>query len=213
MTPIPVAFRKRYRKFLPIVAVTVGLLLLTVVVVLVIKNFLSDSNEPKKHKVQQISLIKPPEPPPPPPKPPEEKPPEPKEEIKQEEQKQAEPIKADSQPPGPTGPSSANGDPSLGIGGGGSGGGGGSRYGYFAGLLQKEIIDQFNRNEKLRKREYKLGVGAWIEKDGTFSKIEVLESTGDKELDALLRKELLKFKFEDLPEDYPKHIKLSINSR
>ena len=212
MTLIPVASGKRYRKFLPIVVGVVGLLLVTVAVVLVIKNFLSDSNEPKKHKVQQISLVKPPEPPPPPPKPPEEKLPQPKEEMKQEEPKQAQPIKADSQPPGPSGPSSANGDPSLGIGGGG-GGGGGSRYGYFAGLLQKEIIDQFNRNEKLRKREYKLGVGAWIEKDGTFSKIEVLESTGDKELDALLKKELLKFKFESLPEDYPKHIKLSINSR
>lgn len=190
----------------------VVLLLVVVAVVLLIKNFLSDSDGPKKRKVQIISLVKPPEPPPPPPKPPEEKPPEqPKEEIKQEEQKQ-EPVKADSQPPGPSGPSSANGDPSFGFGPGG-GGGSGSRYGYFAGQLQKGIIDQFNRNEKLRNKEYKLGVAFWIEKDGSFSKIELLDSTGDKELDALLKKELIKFKFEDLPEDYPKHIKLSINSR
>jgi outer membrane biosynthesis protein TonB len=210
MTSTPVASAKHYRRYLPI-AVGAGLIVIVAIaVVLLIKNFLADSDEPKKHKVQQISLIKPPEPPPPPPKPPEEKPPEPKEVIKQEVPKLAQPIKADSQPPGPTGPSAANGDPGFGIGVGGSGSG--SRYGYFVGLLQKGIIEQFNRNEKLRKREYKLGVGVWIEKDGTFSKIELLDSTGDPDLDAQLKKELIKFKFDDLPDDYPKHIKLSINS-
>ncbi len=209
MTSTTVVSAKRYRRYLPVAAGTGLIVIVAVAVVLLIKNFLADSGESKKHRVQQISLIKPPEPPPPPPKPPEEKPPEPKEVIKQEVPKQEQPIKADSQPPGPSGPSSANGDPSLGIGGGS---GGGSRYGYFVGLLQKGIIDQFNRNEKLHKKEYKLGVGVWIEQDGTFSKIELLDSTGDKELDALLKKELIKFKFEDLPDDYPRHIKLSINS-
>jgi protein TonB len=213
MTSIPVVPKKRYRKYLPM-AVGSGLLLLVVVaVVLLIRNFLSDSDEPKKHRVQQISLIKPPDPPPPPPKPPEEKPPEPKEEIKQEEQKQPtpQPQNTNQPPPGIGGAGYGNGDTSFGGSGGWMGGGG--RFGFYLGGVQQGIHDELNRNEKLRKSEYKVEVALWIGKNGIISRFELLGSSGDKELDALMKKALVGAKFDEPPSDIPQPIKLRISSR
>jgi protein TonB len=212
MTSIPVASKKSYRKYLPIVVGTSVLVIVVIAVVLLIRNFLSDSDEPKKHKVQQISLIKPEEPPPPPPKPPEEKPPEPKEEIKQEEQKQPTPQPDTGQPPPGIGSAGyGSGDTSFGGSGGWMGGSG--RFGFYLGGVQKGIHDELNRNEKLRKSEYKVEVALWIGKDGIISRFELLGSSGDNELDALMKKALVGARFDEPPSDIPQPIKLRISSR
>ncbi len=213
MTSNPVASKKHYRKYLPIVVGASVLLIVVVGVVILIRGFLSDADEPKKHKVQQISLIKPDEPPPPPPKPPEEKPPEQKEEIKQEEQKvpTPQPVNTDQPPPGIGGAGYGNGDTSFGGGGGWMGGSG--RFGYYLGGVQKGIHDELNRNEKLRKSEYKVEVALWIGRDGIISRFELMGSSGDKELDALMKKALIGSKFDEPPSDIPQPIKLRISSR
>jgi len=210
MTSVPVVHKKHYRKYLPLAVGTGVLLLVVVAVVLLIKNFLSDSDEPKKHRVQQISLIKPPEPPPPPPKPPEEKPPEPKEEIKQE-QPPPEPMNTDQPPPGIGGAGYGNGDTSFGGGGGWMGGAG--RFGFYLGGVQQGIHQELNRNEKLRKSEYKVEVALWIGKNGIVTRFEMLGSSGDKEVDALMKKAMFGAKFEEPPSDIPQPIKLRISSR
>ena len=213
MTSIPVASKKSYRKHLPIVVGASLLLTVAFAVVMLIKNFLSDADEPKKHKVQQISLIKPEEPPPPPPKPPEEKPPESKEEIKQEEQKQPapQPVNAGQPPPGIGSAGYGSGDTSFGGSGGWMGGSG--RFGFYLGGVQKGIHDELNRNEKLRKSEYRVEVALWLGKDGVVSRFELLGSSGDKELDALMKKALIGARFDEPPSDIPQPIKLRISSR
>lgn len=205
---VPVRHSKNYRKRLPILAGGGLIVLVVVLVVMLIKNFLSDSDEPKKRRVQQISLIKPPEPPPPPPRPPEEKPPEVKEEIPQE--KPPEPVNADQPPPGIGGKGYGNGDTSF----GGSGGWmGGSRFGFYLGGVQKGIHEELNRSEKLRKREYKVEVALWIAKSGMVTRFELLGTSGDKDVDTLMKKALFGARFEEPPSDIPQPIKLRISSR
>ena len=205
---VPAKHSKSYRKRLPLL-VGGGLTIVVMVgVVLMIKSFLSDADEPKKHRVQQISLIKPPEPPPPPPKPPEEKPPEVKEEIPQD--KPPEPVNTDQPPPGIGGAGYGNGDTSFGGGGGWMGG---SRFGFYLSGVQQGIHEELNRNEKLRKREYKVEVALWIAKSGMVTRFELLGTSGDKDVDAMMKKALFGAKFEEPPSDIPQPIKLRISSR
>lgn len=185
------------------------MIVVTVLVVMLIRNFTADSDEPKKRRVQQISLIKPPEPPPPEVKPPEEKPPEIKEEMPQE--KPPEPVNADQPPPGIGGAGYGSGDTSFGGNGGWMGGAG--RFGYYLGGVQKGINEELNRIEKLRKREYKIEVALWLAKNGVVSRFELLGSSGDKTVDAMIKKAMFGAKFEEPPSDIPQPIKLRISSR
>lgn len=206
---VPAKHRNSYRKRLPLLAGGVLIIVLVLVVVMLIKNFLADSDEPKKHRVQQISLIQPPEPPPPPPKPPEEKPPEVKEEIPQD--KPPEPVQTNQPPPGIGSAGYGNGDTSFGGSGGWMGGGG--RFGFYLGGVQQSIHDDLDRNEKLHKREYKVEVALWIGKDGVVKRFELLGTSGDKDVDAQMKKTLFGAKFEEPPSDIPQPIKLRISSR
>lgn len=186
------------------------MVVVTLAVVMLIKNFMADSDEPKKRRVQQISLIKPPEPPPPEVKPPEEKPPEIKEEIPHD-QPPPEPTNTDQPPPGIGGAGYGSGDSSFGGSGGWMGGSG--RFGYYLGGVQKGIHEELNRNEKLRKKLYKIEIALWIAKDGLVSRFELLGSSGDKELDVQIKKALFGARFEEPPSDIPQPIKLRISSR
>ena len=200
--------RKHFRKkHLPLLIGGGVVLVVAVAVVLLIRSFIADSDEPKKHRVQQISLVKPPEPPPPPP---EEKPPEPKEEIPQEKPPE-QPVQSDQPPPGIGGAGYGNGDTSFGGGGGWMGGAG--RFGFYLSGVQQGIHDELNRNEKLRKSEYKIEVALWIGKNGVVNRFELLGSSGDKELDALMKKALSGARFEEPPSDIPQPIRLRISSR
>lgn len=210
MTSVPAQHRKNYRKRLPILAGGVLLIIVVLVVVMLIRNFMADSDEPKKHRVQQISLIQPPEPPPPPPKPPEEKPPEVKEEVPQDKPP-PEPVQTNQPPPGIGSAGYGNGDTSFGGSGGWMGGGG--RFGFYLGGVQQSIHDDLDRNEKLHKREYKVEVALWIGKDGVVKRFELLGTSGDKELDAQMKKTLFGAKFEEPPSDIPQPIRLRISSR
>ncbi len=188
------------------------IILVVVVVVMLIRSFVSDSDEPVQRRVQQISLIQPPPPPPPPPevKPPEPRPQDIKEEVKQE-QPPPQTVQTNQPPPGIGGAGYGNGDTSFG-GSGGWMGSGSSRFGYYLGGVQKGIHDELDRNKKLHKREYKVDVALWLDKSGAVSRIELLSSSGDKELDALMKSALSGARFDEPPSDMPQPIKLRISS-
>jgi protein TonB len=211
--------QKSLRRRLPLFIGGIFFLILVVGVVILIKKFLDNPDQPNKRRVQQISLIKPPEPPPPPPKPPEEKPPEVKEEVKIDEPP---PPQADAPPPGANlgldAEGKGNGD-SFGLVGnkGGRGltiGGNGSRFSGYLGGLQKNIRDELGRNEKLRKGEYKAVVAIWIGRNGSVERVELLGSSGEPDVDAAMKKVLNGIRqFEEPPSDMPQPVKLRISSR
>lgn len=208
--------------------VLLGLLVAIALVVVVIRNLMTDTGPRKKQAVQQISLLKPP--PPPPPKP-EQKPPEPQ--VKKEEVKMPEPDKPpDPQPaqadppPGPhlgvDAAGAGNGD-SFGLVGkpGGKdittigGGGGGNRFTWYAGLVQGEIQKILARNAKLRGSEFKATVRVWLSGDGKVQRSELSSSTGNTETDELIRVALTELPQlrEMPPSDMPQPIRLRVTSR
>jgi protein TonB len=209
--------KKSLRRRLPLLLGGAFFIILVVGIVILIKNFLENPDKPNTRRVQQISIIKPPELPPPPP--PEEKPPEVKEEVKLDEPP---PPQQDAPPPGANlgldADGKGNGD-SFGLVGNKGGreltiGGNGSRFGGYLGGLQKNIRDELSRNEKLRKGEYKALVALWIAKNGSVEKFELLSSSGELEVDASMKKVLSLIKhFDEPPADMPQPIKLRISSR
>ncbi len=205
------------RRRLPLLIGSVFLVVLVVGIVLLIKNFLDNPDQPNQRRAQQISLIKPPPPPPPPPKPPEEKPPEVKEEVKLDEP----PPQAEAPPAGQN----------LGLDADGKGGGdsfglvgnkggreltigGGNRYGEYLGGLQSDIREALGRNEKLRKGLYKAVVAVWINSSGGVERIDLLGTSGEDEVDVAIRKVLKNISHFDVPpSDMPQPVKLRITSR
>lgn len=200
-------------------AIIGGLLMIVLVVgiVFMIKGFLADSDQPKKHVVQQISLIRPP-PPPPPEKPPE--PPPPKEQVRMDEPP-AEQPKQDAPPPGNLGVD-AKGDgsgDSFGLEGRPGGrditlGGGGSRFKGYLGGVQDSLREVMGRSEKLRKAQYKAVIAIWIGKSGSIDHYEVSGSSGNADIDAEVLRVLSTMKpFVDPPSDMPEPVRLRISSR
>lgn len=191
----------------------------------------SDSDKPKKPSVQTIAVLRPP-PPPPPPKP-EEKPPEP--EVKKEEVKlpDPEPQKADSPdepPPSQNlGVDAEGGAGSDGFGlegrpGGrdittigdtGNGGAGRAQFNAFAGYVQMRIQEQLQKRDRLRQSDYRAVVRVWFSERGAIEKVELVDGSGDAELDTAIRSALLDLKALDQtpPEGMPQPLKLKLTSR
>ncbi|WP_315784749.1 MULTISPECIES: TonB C-terminal domain-containing protein [unclassified Bradyrhizobium] len=169
---------------------------------------------PPPRQVHEITLlaVTPPPPPPPPPKvtPPVEQkmleqPKMAEPEFKEErpvDKPQDKPIKdaKDDQPPGPlsldakaTGPGDL-----FGLGGkpggnpyGGAGGGGSSRWGWYASIIQQQIEAALRANEKTKKAVIRVQISLWADSSGRVSRVQLLSSTGDAELDQALRDDVL----------------------
>lgn len=189
-------------------------------------SLIGDGGTSKKHVVN-ITLVAPPPPPPPPP-PPEEKPPEPevKEEVKVPEPEQQQPEEA-----APT--SEALG---LDADGGGSGDGFGlaakkggkditelggplttnrARFAWFTGLVESQLQEQFQKNDELRKANYRVVVRVWFTDDGQVDHFELVGSSGNAEIDRNLKlsmEEMPRLK-QAPPSDMPQPIKLRVTSR
>lgn len=190
-----------------------------------------DSDKPKKASVQTIAVLRPP-PPPPPPKP-EEKPPEP--EIKKEEVKlpDPEPQKADApdEPPPSQdlGVDAEGGAGSDGfglqgrpggrdittIGDGGGGGGKRMQFSLFERAVAAHLQEELSRRERLRQSDYRILVRLWLTPSGSVEKVELASSSGNRDLDELLRTALADvtpFR-ESVPADMPQPIKIRLTSR
>lgn len=188
---------------------------------------LMTESKPLKQQVVQVALLRPPPPPPPPP-PPEQKPPEP--EVKQElpVPTPEEPQQADEAPPpgeqlGLDSDGSGTGD-GFGLAakkGGrdittiGGEGGGRSQFGWFTALVQNELQEQFQKNNRLRSADYKVVLRIWFGHDGGIERYELSGSSGNAEIDRNL-----KLALDDMPrlrqsppESMPQPVKLRVTSR
>lgn len=189
-------------------------------------SLMSESKTTKK-QVVQISLLRPVPPPPPPP--PEQKPPEPevKDEVKMPEP-EPQPQQAEEAPP----PSEQLG---LDADGGGSGdafglaakkggrdittiGGGGNnraQFAWFTGLVQSHLQEQLQKNERLRKQNYRLTLKVWFKPDGSVERYELVGPSGDDEIDRNLKmvmQELPPLR-QVPPAELPQPLKVRVTSR
>jgi len=190
---------------------------------------LMKDGKPSKRQVVQISLLKPPPPPPPPP--PEQKPPEPevKTEVKMPEPEQPpeQPAQDEAPPPGEQlgldadangsgdafGLAARKGGRDITTLGGPSGGGRGPAW--FAGLVQSHLQAQLYKEDKLRRSDYKVQLRVWFAPDGRIERFELVDSTGNKDVDDQIKLALhnmppLK---QPPPPDLPQPVKLRLTSR
>lgn len=210
-----------------------GLLLLIGLVWLVVVQLSQPSETKKKRAVQEISLLKPPPPPPPPKVPP---PPQPKvdvpEKINVPQDKPAD-KPADAPPPGPdlavdaTGTGTGDSFGLLGKKGGtdllasGTGGtaGGGSRFAWYGALvkdrIQERVQEIVSKDKKLNGVDFRILVHVWVSAAGVVTKVELMDSTQNQELDNTLRAALrnLTALREGAPAEMSQPIKLRITAR
>jgi outer membrane biosynthesis protein TonB len=169
-----------------------------------------DTPPPKQlRELTVVNIVMPPPPPPPPPMIEQQKVIDQPKMVEQEmpedkpvEKPVDEPVKdaKNQEPPGPlaldakaTGPgdlfnlgSKVGGSPY-----GGRGGGGGSRWGWYASIVQVQIEAALRSNEKTKNAVMQLQVRLWADSSGRVSRIELASSTGNAELDAAIRNEVL----------------------
>ncbi len=196
-----------------------------VAVVMLLMHYLS-APASKPHGVQQVAILR--QPPPPPPKPP-EKPPEPpkvKEEVKvdtpKEEPKPVEPKAADEKPASDK-PLAVDADGSAGSDGFGlaanrggrdlltTGGGGGA---YYSGLLQRQFFEALTRNRKVLKDDFRVIVKVWLGDDGRVKKADIVNGSGDQQVDDLIQVTLLEMNpLHDIPPSSMRQIQLRLSNR
>lgn len=162
---------------------------------------LSEPIEPPKKTVQEIKVIRPP---PPPPEVEEEPPPEPEveEEVDiPEPEPEALPDVPDMEPP--------PGDLGLdadGVAGGDAFGlaarkggrsllssGSGSRFAWYGNIVKTEINESLNEEEKLRSKAYRVQCHIWLDRSGNIKNFKLINSTGDNELDSIIKNVLNSF--------------------
>jgi outer membrane biosynthesis protein TonB len=77
------------------------------------------------------------------------------------------------------------------IGGGGGGGGGGSRWGWYASIVQAQIEAALRANERTRHAVMRIQVRLWPDATGRINRVQLVSSTGNNELDAVIRDQVL----------------------
>lgn len=181
----------------------------------------SKGHAPKKPP--KISLL--PDRPPPPPPPPPPKPPEPpkaeQKEVKAEPPKepqpqaQNEPLKMEGAAGDGPSPFAAGPVSKEYIGGDTGSAGGRMQNWMFVDRLQRHLQEALNRNRKLREVDYRVTLRIWLAGDGTVKRAELMQSTGNAKVDALLKETLLEVAAmrEAPPQDLPQPIRIRVTTR
>jgi outer membrane biosynthesis protein TonB len=158
---------------------------------------------PKKPQEILVKLLPPPLPPPPPPPPPPKVPPPPQQPKMVEQPKVNKPEEKpkeakNDKPPGPPGPKATGPASDDGIGGTGGGGGdglgggnGGSKYGWYAAEVQERIANALRQNSKTRSASVKIKARIWADATGRITRAELSGSSGNSDVDAALKNEVL----------------------
>lgn len=210
--------KRSLRSRLPMIGGLLFMAVFTAAVIWVVMGFINNPGKPERSKIQTISLVKPP-----PPKPPEEKPPEPekieqpKEEIKidqpQPPQAEAPPPPAGGIPDGPAGGMETDLAAGSGIGIGG-GTAGNDRRSWYSRMISRQLEDDLKRAKRLQGKDYRIVAKIWFNPAGAVSRVQIDTSTGDSELDEMLRQEILQISLRDpLPNDIPQPVRLRVVSR
>lgn len=174
--------------------------------------FVGHDDMPPPRQVRELTIVNIVPPPPPPPPPPPQKMPEQKmveqpkmaepefKEDKPLDKPKDEPIKdaKNQEPPGPLSLDAKAVGPGdlFNLGGkpGGNpygGGGGGSRWGWYASIVQTQIEAALRANNRTRNAVMQLQVRLWADGSGRVSRVQLVSSTGDAELDAIIRNDVL----------------------
>jgi periplasmic protein TonB len=167
--------------------------------------FLLHDDVPPPRKVNEITVVTIVPPLPPPPPPPEQqrtieetKQPEFKEEKpleKPAEEPQKETYNKDDQPPAAILPGAEQAGPGDYRGNGknlpGGGPGGGSKWAAYRDMLTAQIEAALQSNKKTRSSALRIEVRLWADALGRISRVQLARSTGDAELDAAIRDEVL----------------------
>jgi outer membrane biosynthesis protein TonB len=164
---------------------------------------------PPPRQVRELTIVNvtPPPPPPPPQKMPEQKmieqPKMAEQEFKEDkpvEKPKDEPVKdaKNEEPPGPLSLDAKAVGPGdlFNLGGkpGGNpygGGGGGSRWGWYASIVQSQIESALRGNSRTRNAVMQVRIRLWADGSGRINRVELASSTGDAELDAIIRNDVL----------------------
>jgi membrane protein involved in colicin uptake len=87
-----------------------------------------------------------------------------------------------------------------------------SPFNNYATAIKGELQRFLARNKELRQRAYRVDVQLWVGRDGALSRYELMGSTGDTEVDELIRQSLSTLsKFaQPLPEHMPQPIRLRL---
>jgi len=166
---------------------------------------------PPPRQIRELTVVNIVQPPPPPPPPPTQMPEQkmieqPKmaepefQEEKPIDRPKDEPVRdaKSAEPPGPlaldakaVGPGDV-----FGLAGkpGGSpygGGGGGSRWGWYASIVQSQIETALRANPKTRNAVMQVQVRLWADGSGRVNRVQLVSSTGNSELDAAIRNDVL----------------------
>lgn len=185
------------------------ILLLAAAFYAMVSNFLSGPPPRMKQVVQQISLLPPP--------PPIEQPPQP--EV-QEQVNIPEPVKQENAPP----PGNLGVDADGGAGSDGfqlqarKGGRGlldGGPFAWYANRIQDSIYKELSTSKKIRSASYVVTVKLWLNHDGSIERFELVNSTGNTDLDRAIKLALAKVGplGNELPPDLPQPVRLQIVSR
>ncbi|KRB04350.1 TonB family protein [Lysobacter sp. Root690] len=156
-------------------------------------SLMQDAGPTQKRMPPRITQVILPPPPPPPPPPQPDKVPEEEKLVENTPFESIDPPKDDSaDPPGDpltadAGPGSNEFGLTPGSGGGGTRiggkGGGGNPYAGYAAMVQRNVQQYLQRDEKTRKGRYSATVAMWLDADGTIQRSQVIASTGKPELD------------------------------
>lgn len=111
----------------------------------------------------------------------------------------------------------------LGLGGGGGGGGGliggsgkgGSKWGLYAGQVQKRLADALRNNAVTKSAAFTNVIKIWPDNTGRIVRVKLTGTTGDSKLDATIENEVFKGLVlnEPPPDDMPMPINLRLTAR
>ncbi|WP_208830631.1 TonB C-terminal domain-containing protein, partial [Bradyrhizobium neotropicale] len=73
----------------------------------------------------------------------------------------------------------------------GGGGGGGSRWGWYASMVQAQIESALRANNRTRRAVMEVQIRLWADSTGRINRVQLVPSTGDAELDALICNDIL----------------------
>ena len=92
-----------------------------------------------------------------------------------------------------------------------TGNGGGA---YYSGLLQRQFFEALSRNRKVLKDDFRVVVKVWIGDDGRVQKAEVVNGSGNVQVDDLIRVTLLEMNpLKDVPPSSMRPIQLRLSNR
>lgn len=204
---------------LPMIALAIVLVIAIVAGIWFVISSLAKAGKDKQRTVQTIQVIRPPPPPPPEDKPP--PPPPPPEKVEHFEQQSPEPTPNDEPAPAENlaldAAGSAGGD-AFGFGSrpGGHdliGGTGTAPFGAAQARLGGQLNDILAGEARLKGKKWSASVKVRISEEGRITEAQVVGSSGDTAVDAVIQSSLLGKRVDPLPLEMPQPVTLRINRK